>query len=71
MAKLAYMSGLRVVIKNAAIPDLTAATGTASLTIADVTATPTQTLINNNFKSVATQLNLITVALRSAGTILP
>lgn len=38
---------------------LTAATGTASLTINDVTATPTQTLINNNFKSMAVQINAI------------
>jgi len=69
MVKAAYISGIRVTIKNAAIPDLTAATGTASGTIADVTATPTQTLINNNFKSVTTQLNLIGAALRSAGII--
>lgn len=32
-------------------------TGTAGATIADVTATPTQTLINNNFASVTAQIN--------------
>lgn len=32
-------------------------TGTAGATIEDVTGTPTQTLINNNFASVAAQIN--------------
>lgn len=53
----------------AIIATLTAASGTPSTTIADVTATPTQTLINNNFASVATQLNLVINALISAGII--
>lgn len=38
-------------------------TGTASTTLADVTATPTQTLINNNFASVAARLAEIKVDL--------
>lgn len=41
------------------LTEFTAATGTASDTIADVTATPTQTLINNNFKSLADKVNTI------------
>jgi hypothetical protein len=45
--------------KLTAQADLTAATGTASDTIADVTGTPTQTLINNNFKSVAEKINAL------------
>jgi hypothetical protein len=41
---------------------LTAATGTASNTIADVGATFTQTTLNNNFKSLAAKVNeLITL----------
>lgn len=42
-----------------AITSLTAATGTPSDTIADVTATPTQALINNNFASLAAKINLL------------
>jgi len=40
---------------------LTAASGTASATstLVDVTATPTQTTINNNFQTLATKLNTI------------
>lgn len=48
---------------------LTAATGSASTTIADVTATPTQTLINNNFKSVATEINHIGADLATVKTL--
>jgi hypothetical protein len=41
---------------------LTAATGTASNTIADVGATFNQTTLNNNFKSLAAKVNeLITL----------
>ncbi len=45
--------------KLTAQADLTASTGTASNTIADVTGTPTQTLINNNFKSVSEKINAL------------
>lgn len=41
------------------LTEFTAATGTASDTIADVTASPTQTLVNNNFKSLADKVNSI------------
>lgn len=47
------------IVNSSGAATLTAATGTASTTIADVTATPTQTLINNNFKSIAVQINNI------------
>ena len=43
---------------------LTAATGTASNTIADVTATFTQSILNNNFKSIADKLNDVIKLLR-------
>lgn len=46
---------------------LTAATGTASLTIADVGGSFAQATLNNNFRSLAEQVNLITAALRKAG----
>lgn len=38
---------------------LTNANGTGDTTIADVTATPTQTLINNNFRDVSDQINAL------------
>lgn len=46
---------------------LTAATGTASTTIADVGGAFAQATLNNNFKSIADQVNLITAALKKAG----
>ncbi|MFY7925570.1 MAG: hypothetical protein ACOVN5_07150 [Aquidulcibacter sp.] len=54
-------------IRVDAIVSLTAASGTSSDTIADVTATPTQALINNNFKATADKINEIITALRAAG----
>lgn len=46
---------------------LTAATGTASDTIADVGASFSQTTLNNNFKSLADKLNAVITALDTAG----
>jgi hypothetical protein len=46
---------------------LTAATGTASDTIADVTGTFSQTVLNNNFKSQADKINELRAALVTAG----
>lgn len=43
---------------------LTAATGTASNTIADVTGTFSQSILNNNFKSIADKLNDVIKLLR-------
>jgi hypothetical protein len=40
---------------------LTATTGTTGNTISDVTATPTQTLVNNNFKVLADKINELIV----------
>lgn len=45
---------------------LTAATGTASDTIADVGAAFTQATLNNNFKSLATKLNQVLTALEAS-----
>jgi hypothetical protein len=45
------------------ITALTNANGTSDGTIADVTATPTQTLINNNFRDVSDKINEIITAL--------
>lgn len=46
---------------------LTAATGTASDTIADVGASFTQATLNNNFKSLADKLNAVIAAMENAG----
>ena len=46
---------------------LTAATGTASDTIADVTGTFSQTILNNNFKSLSDKINAVIAALENAG----
>lgn len=46
---------------------LTAATGTASDTIADVGASFTQATLNNNFKSLADRINAIITAMENAG----
>ncbi|MFI0900569.1 hypothetical protein [Streptomyces sp. NPDC020983] len=54
---------------SAALTDLTSATGTAGAGTADVTATPTQTTINNNFATLVTRLNALTQALRDANII--
>ena len=56
-----------VSIKRTGINALTAATGTASDTIADVTGTFSQTVLNNNFKSQAEKINAIIAALDTAG----
>ena len=40
---------------------LIAATGTTGNTVSDVTATPTQTLLNNNFKALADKVNELIV----------
>lgn len=46
---------------------LTAATGTGSTTIADVTGAFSQSVLNNNFKSIADQLNAVIAALKKSG----
>lgn len=52
-----------------AIADLTAATGSAGDTIDDVTLYHDDTILNNNFKSLAAKLNGILEALRGVGII--
>lgn len=54
-------------IKVVGINALTAATGTASDTIADVGGAFNQTTLNNNFKSQADKINAIISALDAAG----
>lgn len=55
-----------VPVMAAAPVALTAATGTASDTIADVGAAFNQTTLNNNFKSIATKLNQVLTALEAS-----
>lgn len=58
-----YDNGVRV----RGVTALTAATGTASDTIADVTGTFSQTVLNNNLKSLADKINEVRSALVTAG----
>lgn len=47
--------------------NITGQTGTGGNVISDVTATPTQALINSNFKVVSDKLNAVIAALKTAG----
>jgi hypothetical protein len=59
----------QMVVPSAGIADLAASVGTADGTLADVTATPTQTLINDNFRECQAKINAILAALRDANII--
>lgn len=50
----------------AATADLVATVGTADGTLVDVTATPTQGAINDNFRECQVKINAILAALRAA-----
>ena len=52
-----------------AIVSLTSAFGTGDDTVADVTASFSQTILNNNFKDATDKIEEILVALRAAGVI--
>ena len=52
---------------HSALADLTSAVGTPSTGTVDVTATPTQTTVNNNFATIVQRLNVISAALKDAG----
>lgn len=52
-----------------AVTDLAAAVGTADGALEDVTVTPTQGLVNDNFQDLAEKVNEILAALRSRGVI--
>lgn len=52
---------------HSALPDLTSAVGTPAAGTVDVTATPTQTTINNNFATLVTRMNAMAQAMRDAG----
>jgi ABC-type amino acid transport substrate-binding protein len=52
-----------------AVPDLTAASGTADGTVADVGAAFSQATLNDNFKELATKVNAILAALRASGVL--
>lgn len=51
------------------ITPITNANGVTGNTIVDVTATPTQTTINNNFRVLSDKVNAILTLLRSNGTL--
>ncbi|MFI6560391.1 hypothetical protein [Streptomyces sp. NPDC050534] len=50
-----------------ALAALTSAVGTPAAGTVDVTATPTQSTINNNFATLVQRLNAVTAALKDAG----
>lgn len=54
---------------EAAIVSLTAASGTADNTVADVGSSFNQATLNNNFADLAAKVNAILVELRKAGVI--
>lgn len=56
-------------VSSAAITDLVASVGTADGTLVDVTATPTQGAINDNFRECQSKINAILAALRAANII--
>ena len=51
------------------ITPITNANGSTGNTIVDVTATPTQTTINNNFRVLSDKVNAIIAILQSNGTL--
>lgn len=54
-----------------AIVSLTAASGTADNTVADVGGSFSQTTLNNNFADLAAKVNAILAGLRTAGIVTP
>ena len=68
-ARSVWLLGRKKSVNQAAIDDLTAATGTADGTVSDVGGAFNQTTLNNNFKELATTTNSILAALRGAGII--
>jgi uncharacterized tellurite resistance protein B-like protein len=54
-----------------AVADLAATAGTADNTVADVTATYSQAILNDNFRDLASKINEVLVELRKAGIINP
>lgn len=56
-------------VPAAAVADLVASVGTADGTLVDVTATPTQGAINDNFRECQSKINAILAALRAANII--
>lgn len=64
-------AALLTAIPVAAVPNLTAASGTADGTVADVGGSFSQTTLNNNFQDLATKVNALLAALRTAGILTP
>jgi hypothetical protein len=54
---------------RAGLTDLTSAVGTPAAGTVDVTGTPTQSTINNNFATLVSRINVLTQALRDAGIV--
>jgi hypothetical protein len=69
MAKGQQVIGTDGALASAPVTDLTSAVGTPAAGTVDVTATPTQSTINNNFATLVQRINALTQALRDAGII--
>jgi hypothetical protein len=54
---------------RSSLTDLTSAVGTPGSGTVDVTGTPTQATINNNFATLVQRVNALAAALRDAGII--
>jgi len=67
MAKVTYAYSKKGQIQQPAITPLTAASGTGDDTVADVGGSFNQATLNNNFKDLATKVNALISALKSAG----
>jgi hypothetical protein len=65
MARVAWIGHRKRVVENTVTADLTAATGTADGTVADVGGSFNQTTLNNNFKDLAVAVNEIKAILRA------
>jgi hypothetical protein len=68
---MAELKTVLAAIPQTAIVSLTAASGTADNTVADVGAAFSQATLNNNFQDLATKVNAILAVLRAAGIVAP
>jgi len=69
-ATLTDTNGVQILgTQQSAITSLVAASGTADGTVADVTGSFDQGILNDNFKELVTNVDLILVALRTHGLI--
>jgi hypothetical protein len=71
MARIYFLLGRKKKALQTAIADFTAVAGTPDSTLADVTASHDQTILNANFTDVAGKINAIIAVLEGAGIVVP